>query len=174
MNRNVLHQTLQQTFKLVSFYTATIPELSFFLRHSPHRQRSAACRLAQTSIRRCFRLSTLFTGSGLHSVVRSPIFFTCIFWCMSSSFLAENKVINIADILLLYELFWSSAILFPWSIQFSLIRLKIIHYCCYIFFERNSLTLSWLRNFYLPVIFIKIRSYSLNPISWITVVSCRL
>jgi len=69
---------------------------------------------------------------------------------------------------------WSSAILFPWSIQFSLIRLKIIHYCCYIFFERNSLTLSWLRNFYLPVIFIKIRSYSLNPISWITIVSCRL
>jgi len=76
---NVLHQTLQQILKLISFYTATDPETFFSF---------ASCLIdnnllqaASQDLTRCFSLSTSFTGSGIHATVRNLKCFSCVLWC---------------------------------------------------------------------------------------------
>jgi len=81
------------------FYTATDPETSFsFARYLIDNDNGLLHAANQTSIRRCFSLSTSFTGSGIHATVHNPKCFSCVVWCTVALFLAENKVVNIADI----------------------------------------------------------------------------
>jgi len=95
---------------------------------------------------------------------------------MVSSFPAENKAVNIADIRCCTGCsLRRSSIPLSWLVvHFSLIRLKIIENNFLRLFAGNFLTVSLLCNFYFFKLFsIKIRSHSLKTFSSISVVCYR-
>ena len=94
MTGNVLHQTLQQILKLVSFYTATDPETSCLF---ASRLIATVCctQPAKTLIRRCFSLSTPFTSYGIHAAVYSLKCFRGVVWCMVALFWPKIRSITL-------------------------------------------------------------------------------
>ena len=86
----MLHQTLQQILKLISFYTATDPGSFFSFASCPI---DNGLQPNKTSIGRCFSLSTSFTGSGIHAAVHSPKCFSCIVWCMIALFWLKIRLL---------------------------------------------------------------------------------
>jgi len=90
----VLHHTLQQILKLVSFYTATDSETSS----------SFASRLVNNGLLHAanqdFNQALLqfihaFTSSGIHAVVYNLKCLSCVCLVYGSSFLAENELLTL-------------------------------------------------------------------------------
>jgi len=158
--------------KFSNWYYFTRLQTQEVLFRSPVASSTTVCctQPTKTSITRCFSLSTSFTGFGIHANVLNPKCFSCVVWC--SSFLGKKINCYIADIRCCTSFSLRSAIQFSsWSVVVFINTFKnypklFLHFFC----EKlmNTLLPPWLLNFYL--IFIKIRSYSLNPISWITAV----
>jgi len=130
-------------------YTATVPEISFSF--SSGLINSLLHAGSQDFDQALLQFIYIVHRLCIHATVHSPKCFSCVVWCMTrpSSFLAENNVVNIADIRFCTSCSWYSAIVYRyWYVfQFSLISLKIIQNCFYVSLAGNSLTLSWLRNF---------------------------
>ena len=170
----MLHQTLQQILKLIAkfsnwYYTATDTG-------SSHRQRSAArsqprLRSGAASVYQ----STSFTGAAVvYTLLYQPQMLQLHCLAYHSSFLAKNNVVNVADIRCSTSFFAFRYTFSSWSVVVFINTFKnypelFLHF----FYEKsmNTLLPTWLLHFYL--IFIKIRSYSLNSISWIIAVCYR-
>jgi len=126
--------------KFSNWYHFTRLQTQEVLFRSPVASSTTVCwtQPAKTSITRCFSLSTSFTGSGIHATVHSPKCFSCVVLCMIA--LCWLKIMSLTlqtfaavRAFLCVPLYRSRLDLS----QFSLIRLKIIQNCFYIFFQRE-------------------------------------
>ena len=112
-DRFTITDTVQTASHGKNWYHFTRLQIQKLLFLSPVASSKTVCssQPAKTSVMRCFSLSKSFTDSGIHATVHSPkcfIFLRCLVY--GSSFQAENKVVNVADIGCCMSCSWHSAI----------------------------------------------------------------